>query len=187
MIGRRIVVVGTSGAGKSTLGGELAAHLGYPWIELDAVHWGPNWTAPATDVFRERVQAALAGDCWVASGNYGSARDIIWSRADTLIWLDLPMRVLLPRLIRRTVRRVWSGEELWTGNQERLRDVFARDNVILYAVQTYRQRRRTYEQLAASGEYGHLHIVRLRTPREVTAWWTTFTGSKSSHVSVGKI
>ncbi len=71
---RTIVVKGTSGAGKSTFAAELASRLGLPYIELDALHWGPNWSAATPDEFRTRVEAVLAAmpDGWVVDGNYDS-------------------------------------------------------------------------------------------------------------------
>ncbi|MAU01480.1 MAG: adenylate kinase, partial [Anaerolineaceae bacterium] len=84
-IGSRIVVVGTSGSGKTTLAQQLAACLGYPHIELDSLHWGPNWTE-APD-FAQKVAQAVERPYWVLDGNYSRVRQIIWSQADTIVWL----------------------------------------------------------------------------------------------------
>src|ERR1700722_8683994 len=102
---RRIVIVGASGAGKSTLAAELAKRLAVPHIELDALHWGPNWTPTPTHILLPRVEVALAGDGWTVCGNYLTLRDVTWRRADTLIWLDYPMRLVVWRSFRRTIRR----------------------------------------------------------------------------------
>jgi len=103
-LGRRIVVVGTTGSGKTTLAGELARRLEVPHVELDALHWEPGWTEAPTDLFRERVTHALSGEAWVADGNYSAVRDIVWSRADTIVWLDYSLPTMLYRLARRTFR-----------------------------------------------------------------------------------
>jgi len=39
----RVVVLGCSGSGKSTLAHALAQKLDAPWVQLDALYWGPNW------------------------------------------------------------------------------------------------------------------------------------------------
>lgn len=86
---RRIVVKGTSGAGKSTFASALAARLGVPWIELDALHWGPNWSMPEEDVFRAQVRAAIDAcpDGWVVDGNYDSRLGgTVLDAADTIVW-----------------------------------------------------------------------------------------------------
>ena len=123
---RRVVVGGETSAGKTTFSRALAARLGVPVIELDALFWGPNWTKPAPDAFRTRVAQRIAGDAWVIDGNYSAIRDLSWTRADTFIWLDPPFRVLLWRLFLRTNRRIASREELWTGsgNRERFANAY---------------------------------------------------------------
>ena len=114
-MGRRVVVIGTTGSGKTTLARRLAGRLGVPHVELDALHWDPDWTEAPPAVFRERTARALAGDGWMADGNYGKVRDLVWPRADTVVWLDFPLFVTLWRLVRRTFRRALTREELWGG------------------------------------------------------------------------
>jgi len=119
MIGKRISVVGTTGSGKTTFARELAQRLGVPHVELDALHWEPNWTEAPLEVFRARVDLALRGEAWVIDGNYSKVRDIIWSRADTVVWLDYALPIILWQLLKRTLKRVFIREELWGKNRRR--------------------------------------------------------------------
>ena len=136
------MVVGPSGSGKTTLGRQIAARLELPFIELDAIHWGANWTMPTRGGFPPSASLeALEGEAWVADGNYGKARDITWGRAQALVWLDYSLAVCLARLFVRTVRRVATREILWNGNHETLRGQLARDGLIPYTIRTYRGRR----------------------------------------------
>lgn len=168
---RRIAVVGTSGSGKTTLAQRLARHLGIKHVELDAVHWGPDWTPTPREVLRVRVAQALAGNAWVTDGNYSAVRDIVWSRADTVVWLDYPWPVVMGRVTWRTLRRSLFGEELWNGNREQLRNAaFSRDSIIWWALSTYRRRRREYPLLFRQPEHAHLEIVRLRSSRMANEW-----------------
>ena len=90
---QRVSVVGTSGSGKSTLGAALAKRLGTEFLELDSVFHQPGWVPLPDEEFRRRVGDAVAGERWVVDGNYSSkVRDIVWARADTVVWLDLPKR-----------------------------------------------------------------------------------------------
>ncbi len=176
-LGRRIVIVGTTGSGKSTLARQLAGWMGCPHIELDALHWEPGWVPARVDVFRERVRQAIQGDRWVMDGNYSKVREIAWGAADTVIWLDYPLPVILWRLLRRTLRRGLSGEELWNGNRENLfHQFFTRDSILLWALQTYRRRRREYPELLQRPEFRHLTVIRLRSPRETARWLAAVTG-----------
>ncbi|MBN1179738.1 MAG: adenylate kinase [Anaerolineae bacterium] len=169
---RRIVVVGTTGSGKTTLAGQLARRIGCPHVELDALHWEPNWTEAPLERFRARTCEALSGACWVTDGNYSKVRDIVWGRADTLVWLDYSLAVVFWRLFRRAVRRIATQEELWGGgNRETFRKQFlSRDSLFVWALKTYRRRKREYATLPVQPEYAHLRVIRLRSPRETAAW-----------------
>lgn len=168
---RRIVVVGNSGSGKSTLAASLAQLRQLPYVELDALHWDAKWTPAGDATFRARTADALSMDGWVADGNYHKVRDIVWSRADTLIWLDYPLRVILWRLTKRTVRRAFQREVLWNGNTEHFREAFlSRDSLYVWAVKKHRSRRREYDALLAQAQYAHLRVVRLHSPVATDRW-----------------
>jgi adenylate kinase family enzyme len=175
---RRIAVVGTTGSGKTTLARRLAQLLDIPHVELDALHWGPNWTPPPIDVFCQCVTQALSGDCWVVDGNYGKVRNIVWSRADAVVWLDYALPVIMGRLLRRTIRRTVTRQVLWNGNREGVRDaLLSRDSILLWALRTYQRRRREYPVLFARPEYVHLTVVRLRSPGMASGWLSSLTMS----------
>ena len=144
-------------------------------MELDAIHWGPNWTPCPLDIFRERTAQALSGDTWAVDGNYSRVRDIIWSRADTVVWLDYPLPVIMWQLLRRTLRRIVTQEELWNENRESWRGQFSRESILLWALQTYRRRRREYPLLLSQPEYTHLTVVRLHSPRAARDWPASLT------------
>lgn len=167
----RIHVVGTSGSGKTTLARRLAGRLGIPHVELDALYWGPNWTPAPLELFRERAAQALAGEAWTTDGNYSRVRDIVWRRADTVVWLNYPLPLVLWRVIWRTLRRSLTREELWSGNRETLRQsFFDRESIVLFALQSYGRRKRQYPELFRQPEYSHLRVVELHSPRETRRW-----------------
>jgi adenylate kinase family enzyme len=182
---RRINVAGTSCSGKTTLARELAGRLGVPHVEFDALFWGPDWTPVPTDVFRSRLTAALAGEQWVADGGYAAVRDITWSRADTVVWLDYPMRTVLSRWARRTVRRIRSREEFWpgTGNRESVRKALRRDGLLWWILRTHARRRRTMG--TARRERGDLRWIRLRSPAEAERWLASVQSPASPSTTAG--
>ena len=161
---RRVNVVGTSCSGKTTLARAVSERLGLPHVEIDALYWEPGWTAAPLIVFRERLERALAGDAWVTDGGYEMARDITWWRADTVVWLDYRLPVVLGRWARRTVRRIRTQEEFWTGtgNRESVRNALRPDGLLWWIVRTHRgRRRRMVERLRGRPD---LRLVRLRLP-----------------------
>ncbi len=168
---RRIAVVGSTGAGKTALARRLAARLGLPHIELDAIHWGPGWSERPLEEFRAQVAEIVRGERWILDGNYRKARDLIWSRADTLVWLDYPLWLVLWRLVRRTLRRIITREKLWHGNREHWNDAFlGRDSLILWALRSHGRLRQQYPALLQQPEFAHLHVVQLRSSRETERW-----------------
>jgi adenylate kinase family enzyme len=168
---QRIAVVGTTGSGKTILARQLSRRLAIPLVELDALYWGPGWSETPTPLFRERVAMALQGAAWVVDGNYSKVRDLVWSRAHSLVWLDYALPVVMWRLIARTLARVATGEELWAGNRERVATaLLSRESILLWALKTYRRYRREYPVLLGQPEYAHLSLVRLRSPRATRAW-----------------
>ena len=168
---QRVVVAGTTGSGKTTLAREIAAISGVPHIELDALYWEPGWKEAEVDVFRSRVSAAIAAPTWVVDGNYGMVRDLTWGAADTLVWLDYAMPLVLRRLFVRSLRRGVRHEHLWNGNRERLSTQFlSRESLFLWALQTHHKHRRQYPEYLREPQYAHLRLVRLRRPRDAEAY-----------------
>ena len=170
-VGCRIVVVGTTGAGKTTLARQLSARLRLPHVELDALFWGPKWTPIAPETFRQRVTEALQSKRWVSDGNYSKARDIVWSQADTVIWLDYPLVLIFWRLLVRGIRRIATREMLWGINHETIFGTFfARDTLFSWAVKTHYRRRREYPQIFHQSAFVHLNVFRFTAPRRTKKW-----------------
>jgi adenylate kinase family enzyme len=165
---RRVSVVGNTGSGKTRLAKQLAARLRAPHVELDAIFHQPNWTPLPTDQFRQRVAAVVADDAWVVDGNYSSVRDLVWQRADTVVWLDLPRVTVMRQLVARTLRRMASGEELWNANRERWRNLFhADESIIAWAWTQHAAYRHRYAAAAADPHYGHLTFIRMGSRSDV--------------------
>ena len=162
---RRVSVVGNSGSGKSTLARELAAMLAVPHLELDSVFHQPRWEPLPVDEFQRVAAAWAAGDGWVIDGNYSSrVQPIIWSRADTVIWLDPPRLTVMRQVIGRTLRRAVTRQELWNGNREPLTNFFSLDpekSVISWAWHSHARYRAQYGAAATDPGNAHLTFIHL--------------------------
>jgi len=168
---QRISIIGTTGSGKTTLAKEIAVCLDIPHIELDAIHWRKNWEPLSRDEFRSQVALCVAPETWVMDGNYSKVRDIIWGRADTVVWLDYSFPRVFYQLLQRTFRRVLTHEELWNQNREYFRSQFlSRDSLFVWAIKSYPRRKKQYPTLFAQPEYNHLSVFRLQSPREKQNW-----------------
>jgi adenylate kinase family enzyme len=146
--------------------------MGVPFIELDALHWGPGWSEPDAETFQARVREVLSGDAWVVDGSYsGKLGLLIYGLADTLVWLDIPFPVALWRTVTRTLRRILTGEELWAGNRESFRNTFlTRDSLIVYMIRTHRGKVRRIEERLASPEAAHLTVHRFKSNADADRW-----------------
>ena len=120
----RAIVIGTSGTGKTTFARQLAQAVGAPHTEMDALHWGPDWTPHPLAQFRAAVDAASAGARWVIDGNYTAVRDLLWPRATHIVWLDYSRLRVFGQVLRRTLQRGVRQTPLWAGNRESLRRAF---------------------------------------------------------------
>lgn len=170
---KRILVIGSTGAGKTTFARQLAARLNIPYIELDSLYWEPNWTARPLYEFRADVEEFASGEAWIADGNYTSARDALWPRAQVVIWLDYGFWLTFGRLMRRTYRRIFTSEKLWNGNRENVWNslkLWSKDSLIHWFFKTFWRRRREIPEVLRWPEHSHLTLVRLRSPREAQEW-----------------
>lgn len=168
---RKVAVIGVSGSGKTTLAGILAKRLDLPHVELDALHHGPNWTEASAEELQANVLVALerCPEGWVVDGNYqGKIGDLVVERADTVIWLDPPLHLIVSRLVRRTAGRIARRTELWSGNRETIRNtLFSRDSLLVYAVRSHgRHRRFQPQRLDRLGT----RLVHLGSAGEVKRW-----------------
>lgn len=162
---QRIVVIGTSCCGKTTFSRKLANRLARPHIELDQLHWGPDWT-PRIDFVTE-VQKAVAAERWIVEGNYPKVRPIIRERATAVIWLNYSFPVVFGRALRRTFHRVVNQEELFGGNRESmLRSLFHPDGIPWWVIRTFQVRRREFTGLFKQPEFAHLQLFELKHPAE---------------------
>ncbi|HYI16310.1 MAG TPA: shikimate kinase [Thermomicrobiales bacterium] len=174
--GQRVIVIGASNAGKSTLAERLATRLNVPFVDLDALHWESGWVEAELPVFHERIRAAVEPDAWVMAGNYfQKQQDISWPRADTIVFLDLSLPIILKRCIRRSWRRWRSHEPLYGGENrenffEHLMFWDTDKSLIAHIIKTHPSRRRNFDRMSRDPRWAHLTFVRLCSVDEVEAW-----------------
>jgi len=112
------------------------------------------------------VDAATAREDWVVDGNYSVVRDIVWEKADTVVWCDLPYVTVMARTIGRTLRRTMTQEELWNGNREPWSNLWSfkpEKSIIAWTATHHGRYRRRYSEAEMSPRWADLNFVRLRT------------------------
>lgn len=167
---KRILIIGTAGSGKSTLANYLSSFFQIKEIELDEINWRPNWEnrqISDKNGFIEDVTNEIAIDNWVATGGYISVRDLMWSRANIIIWLDLPYFTVLNRVIKRSIKRAFSTQETFKGCKENWWDLLAWNRPIRWAMYSFFERRKSFENMANNKEFSHAKIFRCHNAKMV--------------------
>jgi adenylate kinase family enzyme len=130
-----------------------------------------SWTARAPSEFRSLVAEVVASDRWIVDGNYSHVRDLIWSRATGIVWLNYSFGLIFARALRRTIRRAVHQEELFSGNRESFRGAFlSRDSILWWVISTYRRRRRQYRELLQARDLPHLVVHEFTRPNDAEAF-----------------
>ncbi|GIJ80737.1 Adenylate kinase [Micromonospora phaseoli] len=164
----RILVYGVHGSGKSTLAQCLAERLGVPWYPVDDLLWEANWTEVPVGQQRSRIEAICRRDRWILDGAYHGWRDVPLVRADLVIALDYPRGLSFRRLLRRTLRRLVTGEEICNGNRETLGSVLSAESVLVWHVTGYGRERRRMR--AWHGDPTGPPVLLLDSPQALERW-----------------
>ncbi|MCB1110910.1 MAG: adenylate kinase [Chlamydiia bacterium] len=143
---KRVVIIGTCGSGKTTLGRHLAQNLDYPMTDLDDLYWLPNWVRRPPEEFAALIEKATLPEEWILCGNQSRFRHLIWPKADTIIWLDLPLHTLLWRTWRRALHNIKTNATFCNGNYESYTRLFSRHSILVWVLKTYHRHRRDYKQ-----------------------------------------
>ena len=165
----RIFIYGVTGSGKTTLARQIGAITGLPWHSVDdEIGWLPNWLERPRDEQRELASRITASDEWVLDTVYGHWRDVVLPRTELIVALDYPRPVSLGWLLRRTARRVVTGEPACNGNRESLRKALSADSIIAWHFRSFSRKR---QQIAAWGvDPSSPTVVRLRSPQMTEQW-----------------
>jgi adenylate kinase family enzyme len=167
------VICGVTGSGKSVLAAEVSRRLGIPYVASDEIYWLPGWQKRPEEERAARYAQIATSEAWVVDSLPSAGRRALLSRADLVIALDLPRAVSLARLVRRTVRRFVTREQICNGNTETVRSLIGRESIVLWHFRSFAATRHAVAELVA--DPGAPPVVVLTTPHEVAAWLAGLT------------
>ncbi len=176
-LGKKILVVGANGSGKTTFANRLSKILNFTHYELDNIFWKPDWQESVNEEFRAKVDEVTLTDSWVIDGNYSRNQDLTISRADTIIWLDVPYMKMLYRVTKRSIYRIITQKPLWHNNRESFGSLFSRKSIVLFASRTYGSKNAKYNRLINGSEFAGKKWIRIKSNREERRFWREINSS----------
>ena len=163
------------GGGKTTLARALAAKLGLPFVELDVLFWKPGWVESDPGELEVKVAAAIAAapDGWIVDGNYWTRlRDLVVGQADTVIWVNMPWRVMFWRISLRALRRATDRRPICGENYESWRHTFlSRKSLLWWHIKNRRRYNRAEERMLPMVPSG-VPLIDLASPRDLKRFYT---------------
>jgi len=161
---QRVLCYGATGAGKSTAASVLGTYLDLPVTLVDEVCWLPGWQKRDADQQHEILTGLLSEPTWVFDSVYHSEREYAVQRADVIVALDYPRALSLWRLLRRTERRIRTGELVCNGNIETWRRTLGRDSILWWHFRSWRSKKQRMHTWYADPDAPP--VILLRHPRE---------------------
>ncbi len=166
---QRVLVAGITGSGKTTYATELGRRLDLPVHSMDALFHGPGWEPIPT--FADDVAEVVDGDRWIFdSHGYSEVQELMWARADTVIWLAYPRRVAATRVTRRSFARAWTRDPVFNDNVETFRSWLDPEHPVQWVWTHYDSRRRNLELHFADPRFAEITKVRFARPVSAQRW-----------------
>ena len=158
---KKVLVIGSGGSGKSTFANRLGELLNIKVVHLDRLYWHPGWVETPKADWLKTVDELLMQDSWILDGNYSGTLERRLKCCDAVIFLDMPRRLCLWRILKRAVMyRNRSRPDMADGCPEKLNLEFI-SWVWNYSSRT---RPKLLQRLKATG---NKRIVYLRSRAEV--------------------
>ncbi|MCG1036659.1 AAA family ATPase [Polaribacter sargassicola] len=164
---KKIIITGTTCTGKTTLGKKLSKEFFLQQIDLDDIHFLPNWVEKEKTLFVKEVSEELNKyKEWIVSGSYQSLlKDTLWQEANIIIWLDYPLNLILRRYFIRTYKRIVLKEKCCGENYETLSKTFSKESLFLWIFKTYWKRKKRMHHWKEN-LFPHKKWVVLNNPRD---------------------
>jgi adenylate kinase family enzyme len=148
----------------------IAEEFSLPVIDIDSLRREAGKSGSPEETFSLLIRESVKGDTWIIDGSYTSVQDIVWSRAEAIVWLDFSFWVFLTRLIKRSLYRIFIRKQSERPIKARNQPASERTSTYLRAILTGKQRRQRYFATLYNSKNVHLHVIRLSSPEDAELW-----------------
>lgn len=156
-----------TGSGKTTTAARVSELLGIPWTNVDDLTWDPGWTVVPQEIQKRRIREICSGDSWILDSAYGNWIDIPLERVQLVISLDYSRGRSFWQLLKRTVSRSITKEQVCNGNIESFKAMFSKDSLLLWHYKSFHRKRERIHQWAKEGKFS---VKVFKNPRELSQW-----------------
>jgi adenylate kinase family enzyme len=167
---KRTIIFGSTGMGKSTMVQRIAEEFSLPVIDIDSLRREAGKTSTPEETFAQLVKQSVMAETWLIDGSYTSVQEIVWPRAEAIVWLDFSFWVFLSRLIKRSLYRIFIRKKSERPIKGRYQPASERTTNYLRAIFSGKRRRKRYFAALYNSQNKHLHLIRFSNPEEVTIW-----------------
>lgn len=175
----KIIIVGCSCTGKTSTGRLIEKELGLPHTDIDDLFWKPDWNGSTDEELSSKLEEVTSKEKWCLVGNYGRTNHITWPKADLIVWLNFPFPVVFRQSLYRTLKRIYTGEDICNGNKETFfKQFFTRESIIWWVIKTYKTNFERYNTRKKEKTYGDLPILEFYNHYEVRDWVESLKNQK---------
>jgi hypothetical protein len=173
---KRILVIGASGSGKSTLARRLSELLGLPYFPTDPFYWEADWKLASDEHVMRQLVNVVEHETWILDGNFEDRRELVWGRADCIIWLDYSLPTVISRVVLRNLRWLVTRQRVWSGNVMSLSRAISG---ICHAANSYATKKARYPGYLAA--FPAITVHHFQTSRETEAWLAGLLATNTSY------
>lgn len=167
---KRTIVFGSTGVGKTTMVKRISEDFSLPGICMDSLRRDSGRSDSPEETFSRLVAENIKDDTWIMDGSYACVQDIVWPRADAIVWLDYPFWISISRLVQRCLYRIFIRKSSEKPIKARNQPARERTWTYLRAILTGRKRCQQYFAALYNSNNAHLHIIRLFSPQDAELW-----------------